>query len=160
MINHTRICFSYNITLINKSVSHSCMTQFQPIINHTKCYFGPLLFFFFFPKYCQWNIVGLCCFLSANSRSKSQSGGNTAGSLWTSFTAVWHQPPEQTEAGPQETPRSVQASILLRTAHSSTVISHSWCQFKILGKQCDKNSLFPNALLCGRRMLQWKPNID
>lgn len=118
------------------------------------------LLFFFFPKYCQWNIVGLCCFLSANSRSKSQSGGNTAGSLWTSFTAVWHQPPEQTEAGPQETPRSVQASILLRTAHSSTVISHSWCQFKILGKQCDKNSLFPNALLCGRRMLQWKPNID
>lgn len=108
--------FSYSITLINKSVSHSCMTQFQPIINHTKCYFG-LLLFFFLPKYCQWNIVGLCCFLSANSRSKSQSGGNTAGSLWTSFTAVWHQPTEQTEAGPQETPRSVQASLFYWEQH-------------------------------------------
>lgn len=92
---------------------------------------------------CQWSKVGFCCFLSADSRSKSQPGGNTACSFWTSLTIVWHQPSGRTEAGPQDTPRSVWASVLLRTAHSSTVISQGRCQFKILGKQCNKkNQLF------------------
>lgn len=140
MINLICICFSYSITLINKSVSHSCMTQFQPIINHTKCYFGPLLFS---PKYCQWNIVGLCCFLSAHSRSKSQSGGNTAGSLWTSFTAVWHQPSEQTEAGPQETPRSVQASLFYWEQHIPALsLVIAGVSLKYLASSVTKNHFF------------------
>lgn len=99
--------FPFFKLVFNKSVSRSCIMQWQPIINPIKCYFG----FASSPSciYYQWNIVDLCCFLSADPRSKSQSGRNTAGSLWTSFTAVWHQPPEQTEAGPQENPWSVRA---------------------------------------------------
>ena len=126
------------------------------IIHQLKCDLGVLCS----PKCCQWSTVGFCCFLSANSRSKSQPGGNTARSFWASLTVVWHQPPGWAEAGPQDTTRSVWASILLGTAHSSTIISQCCCQFRILGKQWDKKISFSNSTALWNESFTAGANVD
>lgn len=146
----------YYGTLPRKSMSHSCMMNLSRlliILNVTRDLISS--------ECCQWRTVSCCCFLSENSRSKSQPGGNTACSFWTSLTVVWHQPPGRAEAGLQDTPRSVQASTLLRTAHSSTVISQCWCQLRTLGKQCDKKkkSIFP-AVAAWSELSKIEANAD